>query len=533
MNMEVVINLPMNSKVPIELSFFTPNETLMMILIGIKGISVMKEHYIPKELGDIKNDFEVQLLKKEDEKLIIKDVYNELLNSERERHNKLLENQIDIENEKYRSSIVNYNNDNIRYKEIINQLNEELNTIGKDVVIKDEIIKHQNSMNELRIENEVNTRMKMKEDDMRNELNANRELMNRTEKLSLISEHNQKNQDNEKIQILCNELAFTKEQLNKMIIDKEIEVNKQLNVTIENNKKTMEEISKSTNKSNVRGAAGENYFKNLALKTFCDNSNFEIIDKSKTPHSGDFWLAFEKFTIMVDTKNYVDTPVPVRDRIKLKNDLQSNQHIKIAWLVAMDQPILTFSNFPFMIDIDDGMCIFYINSLMYSDNPGSLLRQVWYASNFIYDNLLNLDSGINILGKYQKNEIRVRTILNRMRVQSKERFATLNQLTENFKATDADIMDCLNDEIRDVRENHIEIVSKWWNENLIKFSGSKVKSNELHKIFLLNSENKKYGIDMDMFKNIIRSMDILKDDEIERGKTDKGQYTIIGYKLKK
>jgi hypothetical protein len=529
--MEVIINLPVNSEIPNELSFFTPNDMLMMLLIGIRGVIVMKEQYISEDSCDIKNELEIKLLKKEDEKLIIKDIYNDLLMNERERHNKLIENQINIENDKYRILIANYDKENIRNEDKINQLNLELNLIEKEVIIKDELIKHQNLMNGLRIENEVNSRVKKREDEMNKELVDNRELLNKTDRILLINENIQKHQDNEKIQNLQTELANTKEQLNKIIIENEMKMNRQLNATIENNNKTLEEISKSTNKSNVRGAAGENYFKNLALKTFCDNSNFEIIDKSKTPHCGDFWLSFEKFTIMVDTKNYVDTPVPARDRLKLRNDLQSNQHIKIAWLVAMDQPILTFSSFPFMIDIDDGMCIFYINSLMYSDNPGSLLRQVWYASNFIYDNLLNIDSGINILGKYQKNEIRVRNLLNKMRVQSKERFATLNQLTENFKATDADIMDCLNEEIRDVRENHIEIVSRWWSENLIRAQGSKVKSNDLHKIFISDHDNRKYSIDMDMFKNILRSMEILKEEEIERGKTDKAQYTIIGYKI--
>jgi hypothetical protein len=129
----------------------------------------------------------------------------------------------------------------------------------------------------------------------------------------------------------------------------------------------------TVNKSNARGYLGENYFLNLALKTFCDCSNFEIVDKAKTPHCGDFWLKFEKFTIMVDSKNYVDTPVPSRDRQKLKNDVSYNQHIKIAWLVSMDQPILTYSNYPFMIDIDDGVCYCYINSLMKSENPSNLL----------------------------------------------------------------------------------------------------------------------------------------------------------------
>jgi hypothetical protein len=136
-----------------------------------------------------------------------------------------------------------------------------------------------------------------------------------------------------------------------------------------------------------------------------------------------------------------------------------------------------------------------------------------------------------MLGKYQKNEIRVKGILNKMLVQSKERFATLNQLTENFKSADADIRDCLNEEIRDVRTQHIEVIESWWNINLIKEEGHKLKSTEIHKKFISNEENRRHGIDVDMFKQILRSIPSLKSDEIVRGKTDKAMYTIVGYKF--
>ena len=136
-----------------------------------------------------------------------------------------------------------------------------------------------------------------------------------------------------------------------------------------------------------------------------------------------------------------------------------------------------------------------------------------------------------MLGKYQENEIRIKGILNKMLVQSKERFATLNQLTENFKAADSDIRDCLNEEIRDVRTQHIEIIESWWNNNLNKQDGHKLKSNEIHKKFISCEENRCHGIDADMFKQILRSIPSLKSENIVRGKTDKAVYTIVGYKF--
>ena len=193
--------------------------------------------------------------------------------------------------------------------------------------------------------------------------------------------------------------------------------------------------------------------------------------------------------------------------------------------------ILTYSNYPFMIDIDDGVCYCYINSLMKSENPANLLRMAWYASNFVHENLLNVDSDINLLGRYHKNEIRIRGILNKMLVQSKERFATLNQLTENFKLADSDIRDCLNEEIRDVRAQHIDVIDSWWNVNLVRHEGHKLKSSEIHRKFLSNEENRRYGIDVDMFKHILRSIPSLQNEEILMGKTDKAQYIIVGYRI--
>ncbi len=175
-------------------------------------------------------------------------------------------------------------------------------------------------------------------------------MLNLSEKNDIQNEINSKLIENEKMDALQNELLITKDNLSKITINNVFEKNTQLNDAIIMNNKSIDEINillknQSTNKSNVRGAKGETYFLNLALNTFSDFETFEIIEKTKSPHCGDFWLKFDKFTIMVDSKNYVDTPVPSRDRVKLKNDIQYNKNIKIAWLVSMDQPILTFLSF--------------------------------------------------------------------------------------------------------------------------------------------------------------------------------------------
>jgi hypothetical protein len=146
--------------------------------------------------------------------------------------------------------------------------------------------------------------------------------------------------------------------------------------------------------------------------------------------------------------------------------------------------------------------------------------------------MLNIDSEINLLGKYQKNESRLKIILNRILVQSKERFAIINQLLENCKLTDADLRDCLNEEIRDVQEKHIEIIESWFNDNTIKKEKGSLKTTDMFKRFISNDDNRNHGIDGDMFKQIVRSIKQLNESEIVRGKTDKAQYSIIGYVFK-
>lgn len=531
--MMLSVKVPENSIIPHEIKSFTDNENLIMILVGIKAVNTMKYNDMSEEMMKIRNEYDIMLESKNDEICLMKKVFDELIVEDRVRNETNLKKMLALEKEQVCS---NYNDYQERIVELGNKViasNTELHLIEKDV-------KYNNEINELRFKNEIVSKIKEKEDEYKKEIELCKENMYLKEKEYINNQHNFRENENKKVLSLQSEIIEMKTLLCSSLVEREKEKNSYLLDTIATNTKSIRDINSlvenlqlqsNTNKSNVRGSLGENYFLNLALNTFSDCSNFEIVDKAKTPHSGDFWLKFDKFTIMVDSKNYIDTPVPSRDRQKLKNDIQCNQHIKIAWLVSMDQPILTYSNYPFMIDIDDGVCYCYINSLMKSENPGNLLRMAWYASNFVHEHLLNVDSEINQLGKYQKNELRIRGILSRMLLQSKERFATLNQLTENFKLADSDIRDCLNEEIRDVRTQHIEVIENWWLLNTIKFDGNKMKTNDIHKKFISNEDNRKYGIDADMFKQILRSIRILSEDEIIRGKTDKAQYIIVGYKF--
>jgi hypothetical protein len=335
---------------------------------------------------------------------------------------------------------------------------------------------------------------------------------------------------------LSNQILFT-EKLNDILVTTR---EKETSTLLENQhmelldmKNNISKIEKNItmNKSNQRGIDGENFFHQIASYTFSSCTHFEIIEKKKENHCGDFWLKFEKYTIMVDSKNYIDNPVPSRDRQKLKNDIFHNQDIKIAWLVSMDQPIMTFSNYPFMLDIENDVCYCYINSLMKYEKPEELLRMAWYACDFVFHNIINVQTDTSILHKYEQNEHRIKKMLNKLFIQSRNRFAILNQLNENFKETESDIRDCLNEEIRNVTNENILLVKQWWDENIISCPNSQLKSNDIYKIFIQCIEYKHCAIDNDLFKQIIRSMSI-EETYVKRGKTDKSQIIILHHKIK-
>ena len=364
------LKLPENCILPNEIHSFTLQENLIMILIGFHAIQIMKEKFIHEESCEIEKKYENQLLQKEEKNQLLKQLYEEKIITEKEKYDFMLQEIYITEKERnqlfYQEKIQSYENEITTLVEKNTESYVKLISMEKKLCMEEEYKKHIQTISDLRIENELIIRMKNLVENQNLELTNYKNLLVVSEKTIMQMEHHMKFQENTHIQKLQQELLETKESINTMLLEKEIFKNSLLRNTIETNNKSMEEITsllkdqnihqninKNINKSNVRGTEGETFFLHLALKTFCDCSNFEIVDKSKSPHSGDFWLKFEKFTIMVDSKNYIDNPVPLRDRVKLKNDiLFHKKNIKIAWLVSMDQPILTFSGYPFMIDIE-------------------------------------------------------------------------------------------------------------------------------------------------------------------------------------
>jgi hypothetical protein len=336
-----------------------------------------------------------------------------------------------------------------------------------------------------------------------------------------------------KCKLLDQELLKTRTEYNeyKVLIEKE----KNLTLTtvlqrnellLQESKNTIDDLKKEKNMTNtLRGDIGENYLFELLTNTFSDFENFNIEDKSKVSHSADLLVEFKNFSILVDSKNY-STLVKKAEIKKLCYDINSNKHIKIAWLVSLHTPITGFSQYPVMYEIKDNVCYCYINSLSKNENPQHFLRTIWYACNFIFDKILNVDTGEILLGKYKKNEIRINNIVDKMLKKSKERYATLKQLTENFDETDRDLKEILSDEIISVYEMHSDLVKKWWNNNIKFQDNGKLKSKSIYDVFISDENNKNSGISIDSFKHIVKDI-VGAANIVMTGKTNKADYTIL------
>jgi hypothetical protein len=316
----------------------------------------------------------------------------------------------------------------------------------------------------------------------------------------------------------------------------EKERNEKLNNVIQKNeyllqesKNVIEELKKEKNMSNtLKGDIGENYLFELLIDTFNDFENFNIENKSKISHSADILLKFNNFSILIDSKNYTNG-VGKKEIKKLNDDINNNKHIKIAWLVSLHTPINGFSKYPVMYDIKDNVCYCYINSLCKHENPKYFLRTIWYACSFLFERILNVDTGELLLEKYKKNENRIKNIVDKMLKKSKERIATLKQLTDNFDETERDLKEILSDEIVSVYEVHSEIVKNWWINNIKFQENSKLKTKDIYEIFINNENNKNNGINIDSFKYIIK--DIVEPANIITGKTNKADYVILNVRF--
>jgi hypothetical protein len=434
--------------------------------------------------------------------------------------------QFELNSEKLQKTLVDYQEKNHLLEKENMKMKEQFHYSEKEYNNRLEIER-------FNVMKQIEGEMKVTVEDYKKKIDEIKESNNQYE-IQTIRKENQKIQElGEQCRYLQEELMKTKTSYNDFVMKIEHEKHEKLCSTVEKNEtmlqesiKMIEELKKQKNTSNIlKGTDGENYLYNLFVEIFGDFEDFDIKKTASTPHSADMLITFKQFSILVDSKNY-SNGVDKKEIVKLEKDISNNKHIKVAWLVSLNTPINGFSKYPVMFDIKNNVCYCYINSLCKHENPHQFIRTIWYSCNFLFEKILNMPCGEELLVKYVKNEERIKLLVDKMMKKSKERYATLKQLTENFDETDKDLREILSGEIMSVHEIHIMTMKAWWNKNIIPVENGSMKSKKIFEAFMRDENNKDCGINFELCKHIIK--EIVNAADIISGKTGKSDYTILG-----
>ena len=426
------------------------------------------------------------------------------------RENKLRDEAITKERE-LRTSVTND----------VKMLQEKLSSAETELIKMNELHLSMEKTVELTIQNRVNL--------ISNELRQDIEMY-KTKYQELALSHSQS--ENTKMTKLQEELLKTMEALSQVRLMYEESKVEALNVALDVHKKEFEEIKdtllSTKHSSSGLGKLGESYFHDLAEEAFATFDGFDIIDKTKVAHSGDFHLMFQDFTILVDTKNFIKGRISTTDVNKFRFDMTRNQSVRIGWLISLHGSISNYGKRPYIFEIEDGRLLVFINDLKNAQDPVKMLHDIWYVSCFLYHQMLNTESKADEVNNYKRYEKRVKDGMDKLHKISKKTIASMTQLKEDVLETEKYIREMMNDDIGNVRSEHLTTVEEWWTEHAVVCDNTKIKSNSLFEHF--QEKTKATLITGDMFKTLMKTL--LREDEIQYGKLQKSQYTILGYSLK-
>lgn len=279
------------------------------------------------------------------------------------------------------------------------------------------------------------------------------------------------------------------------------------------------------------GKIGEGQFKGLAHTVFRDFDGFQLKEVCSIGGLGDFHLQFKEMTILVDSKLYTNK-VNSTSRDKIKRDLLNNEHIQFAWLVSMDTSVDRFDKAPFMFEwINTQKCICYVNNLRGQEEPGELLRSVWYCCRALLQMMAKDANDKGELSVLKEREMKMRDIVAKLVKSNRERDTILSQLKQNFERSDEFIKDMLNEETATIVNGYYRTVVEWWNRNLEEDSVGNlipIKSTIVWSQFKRDMGDGLGDIDASTFKDILCGF--LGEDKVIRPKVKTGALELRGFK---
>ena len=307
--------------------------------------------------------------------------------------------------------------------------------------------------------------------------------------------------------------------------DKQIEAHKELF------ERSISKVDALTQKRDVAsiGKIGEGQFRGLAIAVFRDFEGFQMKDVHSIGGLGDFHMQFKEMTILVDSKLYTNK-VPSTSREKIKRDLLNNEHIEFAWLVSMDTYVDRFDKAPFMFEwVNPHKCVCYINNLRGQDEPGEILRSVWYCCKALKQMMATGASEKGELSLLKEREMKMCDIAKRLEKTARERDTILSQMKQNFEKSDEYVRDLLNTETKAVVEDYRAVV-EWWNRNMEEIAETEtpLKSTVVWAQYKKDSGDNLGPMDANSFKDILCGF--LGEDKVFRPKAKGGALGIKGFK---
>lgn len=283
-------NIPDNSYIPQEIYEYTNNERMLLILFGNVTIQTLKSNFslknegnekIVKEITDKYNNF----LKEKDTKITQLEItnnstielYKDLIEIEKDKllneiqkevlkEKQFMEEKIQIIKEKYEKIVISLKSEKefiIHQLEISKEIEKEKALLEEKLKNNDIVFKHIIDAEKNNIYKEVFNNFQKEKEFLKDEI-----VSLKAEIQNIMNQ-----QEKEKYKILTENYN----QKENAIIDLQ---------------KSIEEIKIQTLKSSLsqdKGKEGETYFFELASNVFEDIDGFEIEDKTKTGHMGDFF----------------------------------------------------------------------------------------------------------------------------------------------------------------------------------------------------------------------------------------------------
>ena len=327
------------------------------------------------------------------------------------------------------------------------------------------------------------------------------------------------------IGLIGRELESMRQMLNEK--DKQIEMHKEMF------ERSIAKVDNLTQKRDVAsiGKIGEGQFKGLAINTFRDFDGFQLKEVCSIGGLGDFHLQFKEMTILVDSKLYTNK-VNSTSRDKIKRDLLNNEHIHFAWLVSMDTSIDRFDKAPFMFEwINSQKCVCYINNLRGHEEPGELIRSVWYCCKALQQMMITDETEKGELSVLKEREMKMRDVVAKLAKSNRERDTIMSQMRQNFERSDEFVRELMNKETTEIVNDYYLTVVGWWNLNLEATSVDiPIKSTSLWTQFKRDMGDKLGNIDATVFKDVLCGF--LSEVNVVKPKVKNGALEIKGFRVK-